>query len=68
MMTALLHHPEFLLGPLGGLLLSLIFCFQFFKKFEATTEQLFQIFETELELCHHRYNFVLTELMKLKNK
>ncbi len=63
-----LKYPEVLLGPLGGLVLSLIFCFQFLRKFESTTTRLFQVFETELEICHHRYNFVLTELMKLKSK
>ncbi len=62
------HDPELLLGPLGGLVLSLSFSFLLLKKFESVTEQLFRIFETELELCHHRYNFVLTELMKLKDR
>jgi len=53
-------------GPLGGLMLSLSFSLLFLKRFERTTERLFEVFQTELELCHHRYDFVLAELMKLK--
>ncbi len=54
------------IGPFGGMALSVSFSFLFLKRFEKTTERLFDVFQTELELCHHRYDFVLTELMKLK--
>ena len=67
-MLNLLEHSELLLGPLGGLLLSIVFCFQFLKRFEKMTEHLVQVMETELELCHHRYDFLLVELMKLRGK
>lgn len=54
------------LGPFGGMILSVSFSFLFLKRFEKTTEKLFEVFQTELELCHHRYDFVLSELMRLK--
>ncbi len=64
----ILQRPELFLGPFGGLLLSLLFCFLFLRRFEKTLEHLFRVFETELEICHHRYDFMLTELMKLKDR
>jgi len=57
---------EALLGPLSGLALSLFFCFQFLTRFEKTTEQLVSAFKAELEECNKRYEYLLKELMKLK--
>lgn len=60
--------PELLLGPLSGLIISLFFCYRFLVKFEKTTERLVSAFESELEVCNRRYNYILTELMKLKHR
>jgi len=60
--------PEFFLGPLGGLALSLYFSCRFLHRFEETTEQLVHAFQGELEGCNRRYEFVLSELMKLKER
>ena len=60
--------PELLLGPLSGLTISLFFCHKFLVKFEKTTERLVSAFESELDVCNRRYNYMLTELMKLKHR
>lgn len=59
--------PEFFLGPLSGLSISLYFSFRFLKRFEKTTEQLVSAFQHELENCNRRYEYILSELMKLKD-
>ncbi len=61
-----LFTTEMLIGPLSGLAISLFFCFAFLRRFEATLERLLSVFETELELCHHRHSLLLTELTKIK--
>ena len=58
--------PEMMLGPTAGLAISLYFSFPFLKKFEATTDKLVEAFKIELAECNTRYEFVLTELLKLK--
>ncbi|MBK8191074.1 MAG: hypothetical protein IPK79_11570 [Vampirovibrionales bacterium] len=59
---------EQFLGPLGGLILSLFFCFVFLRRFEKATERLLNVLETELELSHYRHDQALSELMKLIEK
>ena len=60
--------PEFFLGPLSGLALSLYFSCRFLQRFEQTTQQLVNAFQAELEGCNRRYEFILSELMKLKER
>lgn len=67
-MTGLeLVSPDFFVGPLSGLSISLYFSFRFLKRFERTTEQLVHAFQHELDGCNQRYEYVLMELMKLKD-
>lgn len=59
---------DILLGPLSGLAISLFFCFSFLKRFENTTERLVLAFEKEVEECNKRYAFLLSELIKLRER
>ena len=59
---------DILLGPLSGLAISLFFCFCFLKRFESTTERLVLVFEKEVDECNKRYAFLLSELIKLRER
>lgn len=55
-------------GQYGGLLLAIYICYQFMTRFEKTTERLIGAFEQEVKACEERYNIVMTELLKLKER
>jgi len=58
--------PELILGPLGGFVLTIYFCFRFLNRFEAMTKEMMDTFRLEIQHCESRYRQVLDELLRLK--
>ena len=59
--------PEMLIGPAGGLAISLFFSVSLLKDNKQMMERLVSAFEQEVKACEERYKQVLDELLKLKD-
>lgn len=57
---------QLMLGPAGGLLISLYFSLQFLRRFEQTTDRIVEAFQAELDGCNHRYQHLLNEFLRLR--
>jgi hypothetical protein len=67
--------PEMLLGPLSGLVISLVFAvtqwrfsLRMLSRFEAVTERMLRAFEDEVKACEQRYTQLLTEIFRMKDR
>lgn len=59
--------PEMLIGPVGGLIVSLYFSVSLLKDNKQMMERLVTAFEQEVKACEERYKQVLDELLKMKD-
>lgn len=66
--------PDMFIGPVSGLVISLVFAGLFFQlfnrmlqKFETVNSELVRLCQEEIAACEARYGVVLKEILNIKN-